>query len=79
MADIQEFNSPGEVVTATMNLPVESGEHFGPPLTIGFYPGAAEIWIRGEHGTQNIPVEHLPDVLKQLRRAAKLAQEGAAQ
>lgn len=79
MAEIQEFSHHGEVVTATMTLPMESGEHYGAPLTIGYYPGADEIWIRGEHGTQNIPIEHLPDVIKQLRRAAKLAAEGAAQ
>lgn len=79
MAEIQEFSHHGEVVTATMTLPMESGEHYGAPLTIGYYPNAAEIWIRGEHGTQNIPIEHLPDVIKQLRRAAKLAVEETAQ
>ncbi|GAA0493442.1 hypothetical protein [Pigmentiphaga daeguensis] len=79
MAEIQEFSHHGEVVTATMTLPMESGEHYGAPLTIGYYPNAPEIWIRGEHGNQNIPLEHLPDVIKQLRRAAKLAAEETAQ
>ncbi|TFL14171.1 hypothetical protein CSC67_08440 [Pusillimonas caeni] len=75
MAEIQEFAVAAEVVTATMTLPLSTGEHFGPPFTIGFYPGQAEIWIEGEHGRQNIPAEHLNQIIKQLRRAAKLAAE----
>jgi hypothetical protein len=78
MAEIQEFAVGAEVVTATMTLPLSvSGEHFGPPLTIGFYSGNTEIWIAGEMGRQNIPVEHLNAIIKQLRRAAKLAAENA--
>ncbi len=79
MPETQEFVCGPEAVTATMTLPLSSGEHYGPPLTIGFYPGQQEIWIEGEHGRQNIPVEHLPGVIKQLRRAATLAAEHAAQ
>lgn len=75
MAEIQEFVIAGEIVTATMTLPLATGEHFGPPLTIGIYPGNGEIWLQGECGRQNILVEHLPAVIKQLRRAAKLAAE----
>lgn len=76
MAEIQEFAATGETVTATMTLPLSAcGEHFGPPLSIGFYSGSTEIWIEGEMGRQNIPAEHLNAVIKQLRRAAKLAAE----
>ncbi len=77
MAEIQEFAVAVETVTATMTLPLRTGEHFGPPFTIGFYPGQAEIWIEGKHGRQNLPVEHVQDVIKQLRWAAKLATENA--
>lgn len=76
MANVQEFIAGGEIVTASMTLPLESNEeHYGPPLTIGFYPGQREIWIECEGGRQNIPLQHLQDVIKQLRRAAKLAAE----
>jgi len=77
MANVQEFNATGEVVTATMTLPQECEEHYGPPLTIGFYPDTTEIWIEGDCGRQNIPAKHLNAVIKQLRRAAKLAAEHA--
>jgi hypothetical protein len=77
MANVQEFTVGGEVVTATMTLPLLCDEHYGPPLTIGIYPGQPEIWIEGEMGRQNIPVEHLNAVIKQLRRAAKIAAENA--
>lgn len=74
MTEIQEFACGSEAVTATMNLPMPPGdEHYGPPLTIGFYPGQAEIWIEGGCGRLNIPVAHLKAVIQQLRRAAKLA------
>ena len=79
MPEIQEFAYGPEAVTATMTLPLNGGEHYGPPLTIGFYPRQQEFWIEGEHGRQNIPVEHLPGVIKQLRRAAALATEYVAQ
>ncbi|MBV7482479.1 hypothetical protein [Bordetella sp. BOR01] len=76
MSEIQEFACGAESVTATMNLPMPPGdEHYGPPLTIGFYPGVAEVWIEGPCGRQNIPVAHLKAVIQQLRRAAKLAVE----
>lgn len=77
MGYVQEFAFATETVTATMTLPLGTGEHFGPPLTIGFYPGQAEIWIEGECGRQNIGVEHLPTIIKQLRRAVALAKEHA--
>lgn len=74
-AEVQEFTVAAEAVTASMTLPLACGEHFGPPLTIGIYPGQSEIWIEGEMGRQNIPLEHLPAVIKQLRRAAQIAAE----
>lgn len=77
MAEVQEFAVATEAVTATMTLPLGTGEHFGRPLTIGFYPGQAEIWIEGDCHRQNIGVEHLPQVIKQLRRAALLAKQHA--
>ena len=79
MTNIQEFAIGCEAVTATMTLPQDSigNEHFGPPLTIGVYPGQPEIWIEGECGRQNIPVQHVAGVIKQLRRAAAIALENS--
>lgn len=63
-----------------MTLPLyKNGEHFGKPLSVGFYPGHdeghEEIWIEGDCGRQNIPVQHVEAVIRQLRRAAKIAKE----
>lgn len=77
--DVQEFTVGTEAVTASMTLSLACGEHFGPPLTIGIYPGQPEIWIEGEMGRQNIPLEHLPALIKQLRRAAQIAVEHTGQ
>jgi len=73
MTNVLEFSIGTECVTASMTLPMACGEHYGPPLTIGIYPGQPEIWIEGEMGRQNIPVQHVPAVIRQLRRAAKIA------
>lgn len=75
MPAIQEFAVAHEAVTATMTLPLTGDEHYGPPLTIGIYPGQPEIWIEGGCGRQNIPVRHVAGLIKQLRRAAAIAAE----
>lgn len=77
MAEIQEFGVVGETVTATMTLPTGTGEHFGPPLSVGFYPGQSEVWLQIGQERQSIPLPHLPAVIKQLRRAAAAAKENA--
>ncbi|MNL78663.1 hypothetical protein D3C87_2051080 [compost metagenome] len=77
MTTLQEFWPQTDVVTASMTMPMGTGEHFGPPVTIGYYPGEREIWIRSEAGVLNVQPEHLGSFIKQLRRAAKLASEQA--
>lgn len=73
MSTTTEFTS-GEIVTATMTLPLfANGEHFGKPLSFGYYNESDEIWIDGDHGRQNIPAQHVEAVIRQLRRACRLA------
>ncbi|MDB5777547.1 MAG: hypothetical protein JWP38_3680 [Herbaspirillum sp.] len=79
MNNVQEFSVAIEQVTATMTLPISGGEHFGPPLTIGIYPGGSEIWIECEVGRINIPSEHVNAFIKQIRRAAKISKDSDSQ
>jgi hypothetical protein len=71
-----EFPDVGSVCTAVMTLPMENmDEHFGAPVAIGYYPTCGEIWIQKDGEPINIPVCHLKDFIKQLRRAALLEKE----
>jgi hypothetical protein len=75
---VQEFAPGSEVCTSTMTMPLSSGEHFGPPVSIGYYPESCnEIWIDGECGRLNIQLDSLNAFIKQLRRAAIIAREQA--
>lgn len=74
--NIQEFAHSLEHCTATMTMPMDSGEHYGPPLSVGYYDGNnTEIWIEGEGGRISIQLTHLKPFIKQLRRAADMAAE----
>lgn len=76
MAEIKEFTDPTiEVVTAAMTLPLATEESYGPPVVIGYYPGADEVWIESEGGRLQIEGRHLNAFIKQLRRARTLALE----
>lgn len=66
----------GEVVTATMTMPIETGEHFGSPVTIGYYKGDnGEIWIEFEGVRLNIQRSCLKEFIKQLKRADTIVAE----
>lgn len=76
MKPFTEFAPGSEVVTAVMNLPLENGEHFGSPVSIGYYPtDNSEIWIEFEGTRLNIQRGHLKDFIKQLRRADNIVAE----
>lgn len=73
-----DLDPVGQAVTCAMTLPISpDGEHFGPPLVIGYYPGSPEIWIDAGKRT-NIPLAQLEGLIRQLRRAGKAAALGAA-
>ena len=55
-----------------MTMPLAGGEHFGKPISIGYYDGNQEVWIEGDCGRLNIPLEHMTDFIKQLKRAAAI-------
>jgi hypothetical protein len=76
MMNTTEFSVITEAVTASMTMPLESGEHFGGPISIGYYPGNnSEIWIEFEDARLNIQRASLKDFIKQLRRADSIAAE----
>jgi hypothetical protein len=71
-----EFSAATDAVTATMTMPLETGEHFGSPVSIGYYPGNnGEIWIEYEGARLNIQRSALKDFIKQLKRADLIAAE----
>ncbi len=76
--NIQEF-CKSEVVTAAMTMPLpNSGEHFGSPVSIGYYDNdGAEVWVDFEGSRFNLPDEHIKPFIKQLLRAQRLAKEAS--
>lgn len=70
-----QFVIDSEVCTATMTSHLASGENFYGPISVGFYPGAAEVWIQNEGHTINIQAEDVDQFCRELKRAKKLAME----
>jgi hypothetical protein len=56
-------------------MPLETGESYQGPLHIGFYKDTSEVFISFEGGVINIPDGYLEQVIKQMRRAYKIAKE----
>lgn len=81
MSNVTEFTPTGEVCTATLHQPHPpfDGEAVVGPLHIGYYPPgdqpepAHELWIEQDGRRVQVYVKYLPDLIKQLRRAQKLA------
>ena len=67
-----------EVVTATIHATMETGESFMGPIHIGIYTGSNDVWLEQEGKRVQFSAEHLNAVIKQLRIAAKRAQEQEA-
>lgn len=68
--------APGcDVVTAVLNSEMDTGESFSPPVAIGFYKGQSEVFIFHDATVLNIQNADIEKFCKQLRRAAKLANE----
>lgn len=68
-----------EVVTAAIDTRLLTGESYTGPMHIGYYKEGDDdpgLWIRLEDERVQFVASALPAVIKQLRRAAKLAKEG---
>ena len=72
---ISQFTTP-EPVTAIVTLPVagEQSEQFIGPIVIGYYPGSdGEVYIQQENERVQIPAAHFAAVIRELKRAHKIA------
>jgi hypothetical protein len=72
MSNVTEFVA-GEVCTATIHMPLETGESYQGPVHIGHHGDSKEVFISCEGHIINIPEGYLEQVIKQLRRAYKIA------
>ena len=53
-------------------------EHFSAvlgPISIGYYDGTDEVFMECEGERVSLPAEHFNAIIKQLRRASRLARE----
>lgn len=77
---VTEIASAVETVTATLDVQMITGERFLGPSIIGFYPRGGddpELWIEQEGHRVQLPCSALPALVKQLRRAEKIAKEAS--
>lgn len=75
---VREYTAP-EPITAVIHLELPTGEAYWEPIVIGHYgaAGAGEIWIEHEGKRIGIPKDHAASIMKQLRRAMKIADEAS--
>lgn len=78
--EVREFSPRVEVITAHIETSLDTGERFCGPLVTGFYPPGdegedPELWIEWEGNRIYFNASTIPALFKQVRRAAKLAQE----
>lgn len=78
--EVNEIAVACEQVTATVDWSMPTGERYSGPLVIGVYPSESnpDLFITQEGRTIQFPAELLPTVIRQLKRAHKIA-TGAAQ
>jgi hypothetical protein len=75
MSSVTEFAVTAEVCTATVHLETPTGEAYSGPLHIGYYPAQdVEVWIEQDGQRVQFSGRHFDAVIKQLKRAQKLAQ-----
>ena len=72
MSNVTEFVA-SEVCTAAVHMPMETGESYQGSLLVGYYPGGKEVFVSLEGHVINMPDGYLEQVVKQLRRAYKIA------
>lgn len=73
---VREY-SVNEPVTAVIHQALETGESYWEPIVIGHYGpiGAGEVWIECEGQRIGIHKDRAAAVMKQLKRAMKIAAE----
>ena len=75
-ATVTEFSHASEAVTAHVLICLNTGESVTDPILIGFCPDDdPELWIE-QDGRVQFPASALAEIIKQLRRAARLAKDG---
>ena len=75
MSDVTEF-AETETVTATIHMTaIAGGEAYSGPLHIGYYTRQDEVWIEQEGKRINLPAHHIAAIVKQIKRAQKIAAE----
>jgi len=78
---VAEIAVAAEVVTATLDVQQLTGERLTGPTIVGLYPDAnsddPELWIEQEGRRVQFPCSALPALVKQLRRAEKIAREAS--
>ncbi|KAF1019669.1 MAG: hypothetical protein GAK30_02985 [Paracidovorax wautersii] len=68
-----------ERVTAVITSHLDDGDNYDGAIVIGVYPHSqSEIWIEHQGARSNIQVADIPGLIKQLRRAARIAEEQEA-
>lgn len=76
---VTEFAPADEIVVATIDVRCVTGESFMGPTIVGCYrdPGNpdTDLWLEQEGRRVQLPVSCLPALVKQLRRAEKIARE----
>jgi len=71
-----EFAPASEVCTAVIHQAMATGEAYVGPIAIGYY-NSEELFIECEGARIGLPLEHLKDIIKQIKRAEKIARESA--
>jgi len=74
-ATTTEFAPRIEVVTAQIDVRMATGENFTGPMACGYIPDDHEpdVWIEQEGRRVQFPSSVVAEVVKQLKRAAKVA------
>ena len=61
--------------TAVVSLEHNRFEPFAGPISIGYYEGTDEVFMECEGKQISLPAEHFNAIIKQLRRANRMALE----
>ncbi len=77
ITEVNEFSTAYETVTATVDWSMLTGERFVGPLVIGVNPDeqAPEIFVTQEGQKIHFPAAIFPTVIRQLKRAYKIAKD----
>ena len=79
---VTTFAPACEIVTATLDTELSTGERVSGAAVFGFYPiqrnDELVLWIEQEGSRINIPASAMPALIKQLKRSEKIARAMAA-